>query len=177
MAASQQPGFGLTDVLFQVDTLHQMVHTGLQFSRQGSRFLDGIFSSLIADLRNRERLGIPSSLPPADPDGLDPVALLSSAKESVTTAASSRTAGGGPSRPDPMAMLRALAAADEKQGSGETVAAPAKVAPMPSMPSTAMMKPRRVGVTPRSGRTLGTGTTPRRSVYGKGTTTTPGQAE
>jgi hypothetical protein len=94
MAASQQPGFGLTDVLFQVDTLHQMVHTGLQFSRQGSRFLDGIFSSLIADLRNRERLGIPSSLPPADPDGLDPVALLSSAKESVTTAASSRTAGG-----------------------------------------------------------------------------------
>jgi hypothetical protein len=66
--------------------------------------------------------------------------------------------------------------ADVEQGSGEPVAAAAKVAPMPAMPSTAMT-PRRVGVTPRSGRTLGTGTTPRRSVYGKGTTTTPGQAE
>jgi kinetochore protein Mis13/DSN1 len=96
MAASQQPGFGLTHLLFQVDTLHQTVHTGLQFSRQTSRFLDGIFSSLIADLREREPLGIPSSLPPADTDGLDPVALLPSTKESVTATASSSTAGGDP---------------------------------------------------------------------------------
>jgi kinetochore protein Mis13/DSN1 len=153
------------------------VHTGLQFSRQASRFLDGIFSSLTADLRNRERLGLPSSLPPADTDGLDPVALLASTKATVTTAAapSGRAGAGagasaGPSRPDPMAMLRALAQADAKQASEETVAAAAKVAPMPAMPSTAMT-PRRVGVTPRSARTLGTGTTPRRSLHGNATTT------
>ncbi|RSH82300.1 hypothetical protein EHS25_006010 [Saitozyma podzolica] len=166
-----------TDVEYKVDTLHQTVHTGLQFSRQASRFLDGIFSSLTADLRNRERLGLPSSLPPADTDGLDPVALLASAKATVTTAAapSGRAGAGagasaGPSRPDPMAMLRALAQADAKQASEETVAAAAKVAPMPAMPSTAMT-PRRVGVTPRSARTLGTGTTPRRSLHGNATTT------
>jgi hypothetical protein len=65
-------------------------------------------------------------------------------------------------------MLRALAAVDAKQTSEETVAAAARVAPLPvmtpgpgSQAGLNAMTPRRVGVTPRRTGTLGAGTTPR----------------
>ncbi|KAK8854615.1 hypothetical protein IAR55_003354 [Kwoniella newhampshirensis] len=168
------------DVEYKVDLLQQTSHVALQYSLQASRFLDGIFSSLTADLRARERLGLPSELPPHDIDGPDTTSLL------VSTRAVSATASGASSsfkpKSDPMSLLRALASAESKDQTEDTVAAAAKVAPMPATMTGMGMTPRRptAGMTPRRpggggaagpGGSLAPGTTPRRGgTYGKGTT-------
>jgi len=137
----------------QVDTLLQTSHAALQYSLQAQRFLDGFFSSLTADLRSREGLGLPSVLPVNDSDSPDAIALLSSARAGPSSSATSMSR-------DPMHMLRALAAAEAKQQSEETVAAAAMVAPVTAM------TPRRPapGMTPRRAGVLGMGATPRRGV-------------
>jgi len=146
----------------------------VQYSRQAERFLDGIFSALTLDLRNRERAGLPSILPADETDGPDPVALL-------TTAASSNVAttstAGQSTRKDPMFTLRALASADSRTQNDEAVAAAARVAPVQSLtvmqsgPNLgisvgpgAAATPRRVGTaTPRraGGRPINAAPTPR----------------
>ncbi|TYJ53987.1 hypothetical protein B9479_005393 [Cryptococcus floricola] len=137
------------EVEFKVDMIHQTSHVALQYVMQSSRFLDGIFSSLTADLRARERLGLAPALPPPDEDGPDTVALLAAARQS---AAASTTSAPKKPRLDAMSLLRSLATAEAKSQSEETVAAAAKVAPMPAMSS---MTPRRpgtgvvAGMTPR----------------------------
>ncbi|OXG19115.1 kinetochore protein Mis13/DSN1 [Cryptococcus neoformans Ze90-1] len=142
------------DVEYKVDTLHQTSHIALQYVLQASRFLDGIFSSLTADLRARDRLGLPPDLPPHDTDGPDTIALLTSARlsaapqSSTSASASSSKQSTGKSRPDAMSLLRSLASVESKDQSDETVAAAAKVAPMLAISS---MTPRRpaAGMTPR----------------------------
>ncbi|CAD6568451.1 MAG: hypothetical protein TREMPRED_004543 [Tremellales sp. Tagirdzhanova-0007] len=144
----------------QVDTLLQTSHAALQYSLQAQRFLDGIFSALTTDLRSRERLFTPPIVEGSS-DAPDPVALLSSVQagtsSSINASAKSR---------DPILLLRALASAEAKQQSEDTVAAAAMVAPV------AAMTPRRPapGTTPRRAGTLGPGTTPRRGGYGKSLT-------
>lgn len=149
--------------IYQVDTLLQTSHTALQYSLQAQRFLDGILSSLTIDLRSRERLGIPSTLPGNDSDSPDAVGLLSSVNAGSSTAKSR----------DSMYLLRALAAAEAQQQSEETVAAAAMVAPVTAM------TPRRpaAGMTPRRAGILGAGTTPRRGGYGKVATPAVASAE
>ncbi|KIY35999.1 kinetochore protein Mis13/DSN1 [Cryptococcus gattii E566] len=142
------------DVEYKVDTLHQTSHVALQYVLQASRFLDGIFSSLTADLRARDRLGLPPDLPPHDTDGPDTTALLTSARlsaapqSSTFASTSSSKQPRGKSRPDAMSLLRSLASAESRDQSDETVAAAAKVAPMLAISS---MTPRRpaAGMTPR----------------------------
>lgn len=142
------------DVEYKVDTLHQTSHIALQYVLQASRFLDGIFSSLTADLRARDRLGLPPDLPPHDTDGPDTTALLTSARlsaapqSSASVSASSSKQPLGKSRPDAMSLLRSLASVESKDQNDETVAAAAKVAPMLAISS---MTPRRpaAGMTPR----------------------------
>lgn len=135
-------------VEFEVDMLHQTSHQAHEYVRQTKRFLDGIFSSLAADLRARD--GQTDSLPPLDSDDPDTAALLAAA-------------AAGPSRghSDPMSMLRSLAMADSKQQSSEAIA---KAAAVSVAPATS-----KVAATPRR---TAPGTTPRRaSVYGKATNT------
>lgn len=142
------------DVEYKVDTLHQTSHVALQYVLQASRFLDGIFSSLTADLRARDRLGLPPDLPPHDTDGPDTTALLTSARlsaapqSSTFASTSSSKQPRGKSRPDAMSLLRSLASAESRDQSDETVTAAAKVAPMLAISS---MTPRRpaAGMTPR----------------------------
>jgi len=142
------------EVEYEVDMLHQTSHQASQYMHQTQRFLDGIFSSLTADLRARD--GQSDSLPPLDDDADSPdtTALLCSAA--------------GPSRPrtDPMNMLRALAAADSKQQNAEAIA---KAAAVPAAPATSS---RAQAVTPR--RAAAAATPRRQSVYGRGTGT-PGR--
>ncbi|WVQ72045.1 hypothetical protein IAR50_001589 [Cryptococcus sp. DSM 104548] len=151
------------DVEFKVDMIHQTSHVALQYVLQSSRFLDGIFSSLTADLRARERLGLASALPPPDEDGPDTVALLAAARQSAA-ASSSTSAPTRKPRLDAMSLLRSLATAEAKSQTEETVAAAAKVAPMPAMSS---MTPRRpgqgvvAGMTPRRAGGLKSVMTPR----------------
>jgi kinetochore protein Mis13/DSN1 len=143
------------EVEFEVDLLHQTSHQANQYMHQAQRFLDGIFSSLAADLRSRDGQG--DSLPPLDDsDGPDTAALLASA-------------AAGPSRAtsNPMNMLRALASADSQQQSAEAVAKAAAVSVAPTASST-----RTQAMTPR--RTATTATPRRQSVYGRGTST-PGR--
>ncbi|WWD19246.1 hypothetical protein CI109_103704 [Kwoniella shandongensis] len=160
-----------TDVEYKVDLLQQSSHVALQYSLQASRFLDGIFSSLTSDLRAREGLGLPSELPPHDTDGPDTTSLLVSTRPTSTSQSQSQSKP----KTDPISLLRALASAESKGQSEETVAAAAKVAPMPAMTPrrpTAGMTPRRPGTsTVGGGASLAPGTTPRRGgAYGRGTT-------
>ncbi|GMK54108.1 hypothetical protein CspeluHIS016_0106940 [Cutaneotrichosporon spelunceum] len=94
------------EVEFEVDTLHQASHRANRYAQQSKQFLDGIFSSLAADLRSREGT---STLPPTDSDTPDTVTVLATAT------------GSGSARADPMSMLRALASADAKNPSAEAV--------------------------------------------------------
>lgn len=143
------------DVELEVDMLHQATHQARQYSLQATRFLDGIFSSLAADLRSQDDAG---KLPSTDSDGPDAVALLSAAGSTQPS-----------SRADPMHMLRALAAADASQQTPETLAKAASVAHVTATPRRPSAN---VGGTAR--KAGGVGTTPRRAgVYGRGT---PGPA-
>lgn len=130
-------------VEYEVDKLHHASHQANQYMQQSKRLLDGIFSSLAEDLRARDGGG---ELPSTDSDAPDTVALLARA-----TAGSSREPRG-----DPIHMLRALAAADAKQPSSESIARAATIppAPRPSMAAT----PRRPSATPRRGGVYGRGT-------------------
>ena len=94
----------------------------VQYSRPSQLFLDGIFSSLAADLRGRENPATTSR--PADTDVPDTVTLLSTAGASNT---GTKDKGKGK---DPLFMLRALASADSKLQNDEAIAAAAKVAPI-----------------------------------------------
>ncbi|KAL1405778.1 hypothetical protein Q8F55_007451 [Vanrija albida] len=108
------------EVELEVDTLHQATHQARQYSLQATRFLDGIFSSLAADLRSQDDTDKP---PSTDSDGPDAVALLSAAGSTHPS-----------SRADPMHMLRALAAADASQQTPETLAKAASVASVTATP-------------------------------------------
>lgn len=59
-----------------IDTLHQASVRANQYAQQSRQFLDGIFSSLAADLRAREGT---STLPPTDSDTPDTVTVLATA--------------------------------------------------------------------------------------------------
>ncbi|BEJ04958.1 hypothetical protein CcaverHIS641_0207750 [Cutaneotrichosporon cavernicola] len=94
------------EVEFEIDTLHQASHRANRYAQQSKQFLDGIFSSLAADLRARE---CTSTLPPTDSDTPDTVTVLATAT------------GAGSARADPMSVLRALASSDAKNPSAEAV--------------------------------------------------------
>lgn len=133
-------------VEFEVDMLHQTSHQAHQYALQAQRFLDGIFSSLASDLRARD--GETRVPPPTDDAGAD------------AEAAVLLSAAAGPSRPrtDPINMLRALASADAKKQTPETVAKAAAVAAVSATPRAPALTPRRAGP----------GATPRRAgVYGR----------
>ncbi|ORY35684.1 Mis12-Mtw1 protein family-domain-containing protein [Naematelia encephala] len=156
------------DVEFKVDSLLQTSHRALQYSLQAQRFLDGIFSSLVADLRIRDRLGLPASLPAHESDSPDPVSVLSN-----TARASSSKPSASTVTSDPIHLLRALAAAEAVEQKEETVTAAAKVAPVPANLSLSTGPGAGgvgVGQTPRRG--VGQGMTPRRT---GGLGTTPGR--
>jgi kinetochore protein Mis13/DSN1 len=132
--------------------LHQSTHSALQYSLQATRFLDGIFSTLASDLRTRE----PTRPRSTETDGPDPASLLAAAS---TISAKPRA--------DPINMLRALAAAEQKQQDGEGLAAAKRVQPVSSLgmsTSTAptsippAQTPRRAGATPRRAGALGAST-------------------
>ncbi len=95
-----------TQVEFEIDTLHQASHRANRYAQQSKEFLDGIFSSLTADLRAHEGT---STLPPTDSDTPDTVTVLATAT------------GVGSARPDPMNVLRALASVDAKNPSSEAL--------------------------------------------------------
>lgn len=105
-------------------------HVAVQYSRQAQRFLDGIFSSLTADLRGRERHGMQTALPPGEGDGPDAVAMLAATAASSTSAS---TSAGPSSKKDPMFMLRALASADSKTQNDEAIAAAARITPVSTL--------------------------------------------
>lgn len=134
-----------TEVEYEVDTLHQSTHQAAAYAAQARRFLDGIYASLASDLRKQ-------GAPPGDDDREEPASAVESAV-------------GGPAREpqrDPIHMLRALAAADTKSQTPDTVAKAASVAVAPT-PATSTHTPRR----PQPA------TTPRRAVYGQRTPGAP----
>ncbi|CAK9783906.1 unnamed protein product [Cutaneotrichosporon oleaginosum] len=108
--ASEEDDIGasadFTKVEFEIDTLHQASHRANQYARQSKQFLDGIFSSLAADLRAREGT---STLPPTDSDTPDTVTVLATAT------------GAGSAPADPMSVLRALASAEAGDPSAEAL--------------------------------------------------------
>ena len=115
-----------------MDSLLGSTHVAVQYSRQAQRFLDGIFSSLTADLRGRERQGAQTAIPPGEGDGPDAVAMLAATAASST----STTNSAGPSaksKKDPMLMLRALASADSKTQNDEAIAAAARITPVSTL--------------------------------------------
>lgn len=169
--------------------LHQSTHSALQYSLQATRFLDGIFSTLASDLRTRDPARPGRS---SETDGPDTASLLAAATTSTVPSSSSAI-----SRPrtDPINMLRALAAAEQKQQDGDGLAAAKRVQPVsaatlalgmststaPSGPMPPAQTPRRATATPRRTGTLGTstsnpagqiGTGGGRGVYGRGTQAT-----
>lgn len=128
------------EVEYEVDSLHQSTHQAAAYAAQARRFLDGIFSSLASDLRKRDA-----------PPGND-------ALESSAGNVGSISGNQGEMRRDPIHMLRALAAADTRSQTADTVAKAASVAVAPAS-SAAAHTPRR----PQPA------TTPRRAVYGRAT--------
>lgn len=132
-----------TEVEYEVDTLHQSTHQAAAYAAQARQFLDGIYTSLASDLRKRDA-------PPRD-----------SERETSSSRVEGTMSGAGPdtTRRDPIYMLRALAAADVRSQTPDTVAKAASVAVAPA-PATSAHTPRRP---PQSA------TTPRRAVYGQRT--------
>jgi kinetochore protein Mis13/DSN1 len=112
----------LADADVQIDTLHQSTHAALQFTNQSQKFLDGIFTSLNNDLKQKER--IPTN------EESDPSQLL---RPSTTK---------GRGKMDPIHMLRALA---NSESSEEVLTTVASVPPV-----LGLATPRR-GTTPGRG--------------------------
>lgn len=148
--------------------LHQSTHSAAQYLEQSSRFLDGIFSTLASDLRTRDPA---RSARTADADGPDPATLLAAATTS-TVPASDATSIRGKARTDPINMLRALAAAEQKQQNEEGIAAAKRIQPVSASamalsvstttaltgPMGAAQTPRQAGQTPRRAGALGAST-------------------
>ncbi|WVO14528.1 hypothetical protein L204_102163 [Cryptococcus depauperatus] len=108
-----QPPENFEQIEYKVDVLHESSHVALQYVEQAGRFLNGVFSSLAADLRARDRFGLSPQLPPSDSDGPDTTALLASAR-----AASSSLAAPTQNRAktDSILLLRSLASVEVKLG-------------------------------------------------------------
>ncbi|WVQ95141.1 hypothetical protein IAU59_002235 [Kwoniella sp. CBS 9459] len=168
------------DVEYKVDTLLQSSHVALQYTLQSSRFLDGIFASLAADLRMRDRVGpsgsstsslsILEDLPAHSDEGPDLTRLLATTRAAApisTLISASSTANS--SRPakknnDPMSLLRVLASTESKEADLSTVEKAMKIPPVPAISAPAMtamgaatprkgaMTPRRAASTPGRGR-------------------------
>lgn len=150
----------ISSPFLQIDTAYQGSYTALQYSQTTSRFLDGIFSSLSQDLRNRERIG---GHPPMEVDPSNPTeaAMLSAIRSASSSAL--------PPPSNPMNMLRALASAEAKEQRDSVLAAASALPPVPppgaststsqAGPNSHAMTPRR-GLTPRRG--VSSATTPSR---------------
>ncbi|WVQ68460.1 uncharacterized protein L199_006668 [Kwoniella botswanensis] len=163
------------DVEFKIDTLHQTSHVALQYVLQSSRFLDGIFSSLTADLRSRDRLGLPpiNNVPDNDEEGPDTIGLLSTATRSASSSSSSinnNRENKNQKKVDPMVLLRALALKESKIQNEKLIERAMQIPPVTltssSSTTTATTTNNASNVigsaTPGRQNTLGNSTTPRR---------------
>ncbi|WVF67485.1 hypothetical protein IAT40_002241 [Kwoniella sp. CBS 6097] len=167
------------DVEYKVDTLLQSSHVALQYALQSSRFLDGIFSALAADLRARDRAGagagpgaglgsssssssILNDLPIHSDEGPDLTRLLATTLATTTTTTSSSSSSlpnQQKKKNDPMSLLRVLASTESKEADLTTVEKAMKIPPVPvqvqvpSVPSIGMgmgaATPRKGAMTPR----------------------------
>lgn len=129
-----------TEVEYEVDTLHQSTHQAAAYAAQARKFLDGIYASLASDLRKRDA-------PPGNDE-----------RDAIPGIEGATSGTGREHQRDPIHMLRALAAADTRSQTPDTVAKAASVAVAPT-PATSSHTPRR----PQPA------TTPRRAVYGQRT--------
>ncbi|EIW68470.1 hypothetical protein TREMEDRAFT_63637 [Tremella mesenterica DSM 1558] len=141
------------EVEFKVDNLHHLTHTSLQYSLQATRFLDGIFSSLISDLQTSPSQTSHQTHDPSDT--LDPLSLVS-------------VPSGSRKKEDTMVMLRTLASIEGGQSTFVSDSAPASGSGTGSGSGVGIgvgsglnnstngarigMTPRRMGTTPRRGR-------------------------
>ncbi|WWC90557.1 uncharacterized protein L201_005493 [Kwoniella dendrophila CBS 6074] len=135
------------DVEFKVDTLHQTSHVALQYVLQSSRFLDGIFSSLTADLRTRDRLGFGSTSSSAtilpentnDDEGPDTISLLSKTMRSSSTSIPINDSNSDFSqniKSDPISLLRLLASKEINNDENDEILQKAMQIPPVTLTST-----------------------------------------
>nr|XP_018261691.1 uncharacterized protein I303_06132 [Kwoniella dejecticola CBS 10117]OBR83849.1 hypothetical protein I303_06132 [Kwoniella dejecticola CBS 10117] len=154
------------DVEYKIDSLHQTSHVALQYVLQSSRFLDGIFSSLTADLRARDRLGDDRNEihENNNGEGPDTVSLLSrtiTGGISSTTSASANRTALARTKTDPMYLLKLLAE-KEAEGQDEKVLEKAMSIPPVTLSSSTNTTSSTGTATSSTSSHIGTGATPRR---------------
>jgi kinetochore protein Mis13/DSN1 len=161
--------------------LNQATNAAVQYTTQATKFLDGIFTALSRDLQMTPAgVSASSGTGRSDTDGPELVSLLSAAtgvssssqsdSAAIAALASSSTgpssatasASGPSSRPDPINMLRALAAADVRSGADQAARRAGAVALVTASEVPAAAVPHAHGLShsigPGSGSTVGAGT-------------------
>lgn len=162
----------------------QACHRAVQYTNTASRFLDGVFASLVQELRNRHHVATPLPLPlPTSSDATtnsEGISLMASIQRA---APASTSTGSTVRRLDPMDMLRALAKVEAPTQSEDIVKLASSLPPVaPCLTGSSSSSTRgaigqvNVGISaglmpPTPGRRgmggLGTGATPsRRAVLG-----------